>query len=79
MIHKLWLTITIIQVAVYVRLGKGKTLNADDLRKFALDRITHFKVPKYVKFVEHYPLTVTGKVRKVELRQMALSDFELDV
>ena len=53
-------------------------MTSEELRKFALDRMTHFKVPKFVKFVESYPLTVTGKIRKVELRENALSDFELD-
>ena len=65
-------------MAVYVRLAVGKEMTSEELRKFALDRMTHFKVPKFVKFVESYPLTVTGKIRKVELREKALSDFELD-
>ena len=53
-------------------------MTSADLREFALERMTHFKVPKFVKFVESYPLTVTGKIRKVELRENALSDFDLD-
>ena len=66
-------------MAVYVRIGTGKTLTASELRAFALERMTHFKVPKYIKFVDAYPLTVTGKIRKVELREMALNDFDLDL
>ena len=62
-----------------MRLGTGKSMTQSELRAFALEHITHFKVPKYVKFVENYPLTVTGKIRKVELRKMALDDFELDL
>jgi fatty-acyl-CoA synthase len=43
-----------------------------------MERITHFKVPKFIKIVETYPVTVTGKVRKVELRENAPKDFILD-
>ena len=66
-------------MAVYVRLVNGAELTAQELRQFGLANMTHWKVPKYVKFVEEYPLTVTGKIRKVELREQAKTDFELDI
>jgi len=67
------------EVAAYVRLGSGKSVSDYELRLFALERMTHFKVPKYIKFVDSYPLTVTGKIQKVQLRKMALTDFDLDI
>lgn len=66
-----------IQVAVYVRLGNGKTLTSTELKSFASERITHWKVPKYIKFVDSYPTTISGKVQKMVLREMAIKDFDL--
>lgn len=66
------------EVAVYVRLASGKKVTPEDIKKWAMERITHFKVPKFIKIVETYPVTVTGKVRKVELRENAPKDFILD-
>ena len=52
-----------------------KSVTADDVKAFGLDGLAKFKVPKYVKFVEEFPKTVTGKVKKFELRDQALIDF----
>jgi len=46
-------------------------LTAADIRSFATGKLTHFKIPRYVHIVDSFPMTVTGKVRKVEMRQMA--------
>lgn len=48
---------------------KGATLEADDVRRFCAGRIAHYKIPRYVKFVEAFPLTVTGKVQKYLIRE----------
>ena len=40
--------------------------------------IAHFKVPRYVKFVEDFPMTVTGKVRKVEMRVVTIEELGLE-
>ena len=45
-----------------------KDISIDDLRDYALGQIAHFKIPKYVKFVDNYPLTVTGKIKKNVMR-----------
>jgi fatty-acyl-CoA synthase len=46
-------------------------LTADAVREFCAGRLAHYKVPRYVHVVEGFPMTVTGKVRKVEMREMA--------
>ena len=53
------------------------TVTADDIRDFCRGRIAHFKVPRYVSFVSEFPMTVTGKVRKVEMREQAIVDLGL--
>jgi len=47
-------------------------LTADDVRAFASDRLARHKIPRYVRTVDEFPMTVTGKVRKVELREMGV-------
>ena len=46
-------------------------LSVEDVRAFATGRLSHFKIPRYVHLVEGFPITITGKVRKVEMREMA--------
>ncbi len=47
-------------------------LTAEDLRAFCDGRLAHFKVPRYVQIVGAFPMTVTGKIRKVEMREQAI-------
>ena len=42
----------------------------EDVRAFCSDKITHFKIPRHVRFVDEYPMTVTGKVQKFVMREM---------
>ncbi|WP_248846140.1 AMP-binding protein [Rhodococcoides corynebacterioides] len=53
-----------------VRLRDGAaTLTADDLREFCRGQLAHYKIPRYVEVLDEFPMTVTGKVRKIELRE----------
>jgi fatty-acyl-CoA synthase len=54
------------------------SVTADDIREFCRGRIAHFKIPRYVKFSAEFPMTVTGKVRKVEMREHAISELGLE-
>ena len=49
----------------------AETLTAEDVRTFATGRLAHYKIPRYVHVTEAFPMTVTGKVRKVEMRAQA--------
>lgn len=57
---------------------KQAHLSEHDLIHFCKDQIAHYKVPKYWKFVETFPMTITGKVRKVEMREMAIKELGLN-
>ena len=59
------------QVCAWVQLNEGAPLTEDELKAYCKDQITHFKIPKYVRFVTEYPMTVTGKIQKFVLRQRA--------
>ncbi len=60
------------ELMAWVRLTDGAApLTAEAVREFCTGRLAHYKVPRYVEVVEEFPMTVTGKVRKVQLREDA--------
>jgi len=67
------------ELMAWVVVREGGILTEDELKDFCRDRIAHFKVPRYVKFVEEYPMTVTGKVQKFLMRQMAIEELGLEM
>jgi fatty-acyl-CoA synthase len=54
------------------------TLTEDEVREFCRGRIAHFKIPRYVKFVDSFPMTVTGKVQKFKMRELAIEELGLE-
>jgi fatty-acyl-CoA synthase len=56
------------EVCVWIRLKEGEHLSEDDIRAFCKDHIAYFKVPRYIRLVEEFPMTVTGKVQKFKIR-----------
>src|SRR5947209_2878487 len=58
------------ELMVWVRLREGaQALTAESLRTFCAGQLAHYKIPRYVHIVDEFPMTVTGKVRKVEMRE----------
>ncbi len=58
------------ELCAWVRMKEGRDpLDADGVRAFCTGRLAHFKIPRYVLVVDEFPLTVTGKVRKVQMRE----------
>lgn len=53
-------------------------VTAEDLREFCKGKITHFKIPRYFKFVDAFPMTVTGKIQKFKMREMSIAELGLD-
>jgi fatty-acyl-CoA synthase len=56
----------------------GAVLTEQEVRDFCRERIAHFKVPRYVKFVDSFPMTVTGKVQKFKMRELAIEELGLE-
>ena len=48
-----------------------------DIRKFCQGQIAHYKIPRYVRFVEQFPMTITGKVQKFVMRQRMVDELQL--
>jgi fatty-acyl-CoA synthase len=61
------------ELMAWVRLRKGApVLDADAVRAFCQGRIAHQKIPRYVHIADEFPMTVTGKIRKVEMREVSI-------
>jgi fatty-acyl-CoA synthase len=66
------------ELVAWVRLRAGApVLSVEALREFCAGRLAHFKIPRYLKIVDAFPMTVTGKVRKVEMREISIDELAL--
>lgn len=65
------------ELAAWVRLREGEVATGEELRDFCRSRIAAFKVPRYVRFVDEYPTTETGKVRKFKMRELLSDELRL--
>jgi fatty-acyl-CoA synthase len=66
------------ELCAWIRMRAGATpLDADAVRAFATGRLAHYKIPRYVKVVDEFPMTVTGKIRKVQMREESARELGL--
>jgi len=66
------------ELMVWVRLREGaQSLTAEALREFCGGKLAYYKIPRYVKIVDSFPMTVTGKIRKVEMREVSIAELGL--
>ena len=65
-------------VCAWVQLKQNATLNEEDVKSFCRDQITHFKVPSLVRFVDEFPMTVTGKIQKFKMRETMIEQLAPD-
>jgi len=65
------------EVMAWVKVREGFTLSEQELLDYCKGRIAHYKIPKYWKFVDDFPMTVSGKVRKVEMREISVKELGL--
>jgi len=62
------------ELMAWIRLREGAApLDADAVRAFCTGRLAHYKIPRYVHVVDEFPMTVTGKIRKVEMRDASVA------
>ncbi|QFG69658.1 AMP-binding protein [Ornithinimicrobium pratense] len=65
------------ELMAWLRLKDGaELLTAESVREFCAGKLAHYKIPRYVRVIEEYPMTVTGKIRKVELREAGEQSLE---
>ena len=65
------------EIMAWVQLRDSATLDADDIKEFCRDQIAHYKIPRYVKFTDEFPMTITGKIQKYLMREMSIDELGL--
>jgi len=67
------------ELIAWVKLAPGaEEVTADDLKAFCKGKITHFKIPRYFKFTDEFPMTVTGKIQKFKMREISIEELGLE-
>jgi fatty-acyl-CoA synthase len=64
------------EIAACIKLHEGVRFTEEEVREFCRGKLAHFKIPRYVFFVEEFPMTVTGKVQKFILREQLTKELE---
>jgi fatty-acyl-CoA synthase len=65
------------EVMAWVKLKEGQAATEEEIRDFCRGKIAYYKVPRYIKFVTEFPMTVTGKVQKYKMRDVAVEELGL--
>jgi fatty-acyl-CoA synthase len=63
------------EVCAWIKLHEGRTATAEEIRAFCEGKIAHFKIPRYIRFVDSYPMTITGKVQKYIMREQMAKEL----
>jgi fatty-acyl-CoA synthase len=65
------------ELCAWVKLRPGTELTVEDLRAFCTGKIAHFKIPRYMRITDGFPMTVTGKVQKFKMRDVSVGELDL--
>ncbi|PCI46752.1 MAG: AMP-binding protein [Alphaproteobacteria bacterium] len=65
------------ELCIWICLKPGEQATEEDMRDFCKGQIAHYKIPRYVRFVDEFPMTVTGKIQKFKMRQQMIDDLKL--
>jgi fatty-acyl-CoA synthase len=67
------------ELCAWIKLKSGCSCTVDEVREFCRTSLAHYKVPRYVKFVDAFPQTVTGKIQKFKIRELMIEEHRLEV
>lgn len=62
-----------------IKLKEGIVCDEEEIREFCSGQIAHYKVPRYVTFINEFPMTASGKIQKFKLRELAIVELQLPV
>jgi fatty-acyl-CoA synthase len=65
------------EICAWIILKTGERATEDEIREFCRDQIAHYKIPRYIRFVDEMPMTVTGKVQKFAMRERMIEELRL--
>ena len=66
------------EICVWIQLREGETATEEEIKEFCKGKISHYKIPRYVKFVTEFPMTVTGKIQKYKMREISIKELGLE-
>ncbi len=66
------------EIQAWIQLKEGESATADEVREFCRGNIAHYKIPRYIRFASAFPMTVTGKIQKFKMREMAIKELGLE-
>jgi fatty-acyl-CoA synthase len=64
------------EVCAWIQLKEGQKATEEQIREFCKGQISHFKIPRHIRFVDDFPMTVTGKIRKIEMRAIMAEELK---
>ncbi len=65
------------QICAWIKLREGQSANVEEIKAFCRDQIAHYKIPHYIRFVDAFPMTVTGKIQKYLMRERMIEELGL--
>lgn len=65
------------EVMAWIKLRDGEMATEEEIKAYCRGNIAHYKIPRYIKFTESFPMTVTGKIRKIEMREISVKELGL--
>ena len=66
------------ELCAWIILKPGDQCSEEEIREFCRGQIAHYKIPRYIRFVEEYPMTITGKVQKFAMRDKMIEELNLN-
>ena len=67
------------EIVAWIRLREGETATDEEIREFCKGNISHYKIPRFIRFIDQFPMTVTGKIQKFEMRNAMIEELGLEV
>jgi fatty-acyl-CoA synthase len=66
------------ELMAWVKLKKDSALTPEQIKEFCKGKIAHYKIPRYVKFVDEFPMTISGKIQKYKMREISIKELSLE-
>ena len=67
------------ELCAWIRLRPGEHTTAEEIQTFCQSQIAHYKIPRYIRFVDAFPMTVTGKVQKFVMRETMMRELGVEI
>jgi len=65
------------EICAWIKLRDGEKATAEEIREFCKGQIAHYKIPRYIEFVDAFPMTITGKIQKFVMREQTIAKLGL--